>query len=211
MGEFVAMAFGWPTAVYTTLLGVVLFYWVLAIAGIVDFEHGQLHVDHDVHLDGDAGDVSTFAQFLVAMGLNGVPFSVVVSLLVLIGWVFCSVFATWLLPLVPTAPLRAVAGAGGLVGAMAGAIPVAAQVVRPMRRLFVTHNAISNAELVGQTCRILTGTVDGGFGRAEVAARGASYNIRVYATAPNALTKGSVARIVEYDPARERYLVVADA
>lgn len=206
MVSFASAALDYPTAIYSALLAVVLIYWLLALTGLIDFEHGGPSLD----VDADAGDLGTVAAYLVAFGLGGVPFSVVVSLLVLIAWTLTSLAAMWLLPLVPTALLRAVAGTGVLVGALAAAIPVAAAAVRPLRRLFVTHSAISNAALVGQRCRILTRTVDEQFGRAEVDNRGAGYNIRVCADTPNTLVRGAHAIIIDYDAATARYRVQAE-
>lgn len=205
MGSFADVAFAYPTAVYSALLAVVLFYWLLALIGLVDFEHGGFE------LDGEVGDLGTIASYLVAFGLGGVPFSVVVSLLVLISWTLCSMAALWLLPLVPTTFLGVVVGSVFLIGAFALALPITAATVRPMRGLFVTHSAISNMALVGQRCRILTGKVDERFGRAEVENRGASFNIRVFAESPNTLTRGAAAIILEYDPEKACYLVQAEA
>jgi hypothetical protein len=210
MTSFYDAAIAFPTVVYTTLLGVVLVYWVLALIGIVDFDSGHLDVDTDLHADADAGDVGDLAGYLVALGLNGVPFSVVVTLLVLFSWTMTCLAAMWLLPLVPTSPLRMLAGVATLPLAFAISLPLTARLIRPMRGLFVTHTAISNAALVGQTCRVLTSSVDEKFGRAEVATRGAGLNIRVWAETPNTLVKGSIARILEHDEAGERYLIVAE-
>ena len=98
---------------------------------------------------------------------------------------------------------------GVLLAAAALSIVIAAQLVRPMRGLFVTHRAISNAALVGQVCKVLTGVVDERQGRAEVAQRGAGINIRVWAPAPNSLRRGDAALITEYDSARQRYRIDA--
>ena len=217
MSSLFAALTSFPAVVYTVLLGVVLVYWLLAIIGLVDFEAGA---DVDIGADaGDAGDIgdagdggpeglSGLAAWLVAFGLNGVPFSIVVSLLALVGWFLTGMASLTLLPLVPDA-LRWAAGAGVLLAAAALSIVIAAQLVRPMRGLFVTHRAISNAALVGQVCKVLTGVVDERQGRAEVAQRGAGINIRVWAPAPNSLRRGDAALITEYDPARQRYRIDA--
>lgn len=221
MNGFFASILGYPSVIYTILLGVVLVYWLLAVVGLVDFESGgpELDIDvdvdvdvgvetgHDLNLDSETSEISVLASYLLALGLGGVPFSVVVSLLVLVSWVISSIAAIILLPLVPTGILRFVAGTGVLIGAFLFSLPVVALMVRPMRKLFVSHNAISNASLVGQTCRIVTGTVDEKFGRAEVPARGAGYHIRVVADTPNNLTRGSTAMIIEYDEAASQYRV----
>ncbi|MDR3157970.1 MAG: DUF1449 family protein [Zoogloeaceae bacterium] len=232
--NFLETILSYPVIVCTILLCVVLVYWILAIAGLVDFENSGPDLDIGSDIVGDVGDIgggdadvdldapdlhhhpldgepqiSTLAGYLVALGLGGVPFSVVVSLLVLFSWVIASIAALWILPFVPTDVLRFVAGSVLLVAAFAFAIPPAAVCVRPMRRLFVTHNAISNASLVGQECVILTGTVDEKFGRAEVPARGAGYHIRVIAKTPNSLTRGDTAIIMEYDEAARLYHIQA--
>lgn len=211
MTSFYDAATSFPTVVYTTLLGVVMVYWVLALIGIVDLDSGHLEVDSDLHADADTADVGDLAGYLVALGLNGVPFSVVLTLLVLFSWTITCLAAMWLLPLVPTSLLRMVVGAAILPLALAFSLPVTARLIRPMRGLFVTHTAMSNAALVGQSCKVLTSSVDEQFGRAEVATRGAGVNVKVWADTPNTLVKGSVARILEYDEVGERYLIVAEA
>lgn len=210
MISFYDAALSFPTAIYTTLLGVVIVYWVLALVGIVDFESTNLEIHQELHADAHVDEVSDLASYLVALGLNGVPFSVVFTLLTLFAWTATCLAAMWVLPLVPTALLRSIAGLGVLIGAFGLALPLTARMIRPMRGLFVTHTALSNAALVGQSCRVLTSSVDEKFGRAEVATRGAGVNIRVWAATPNTLGKGDAARILEYDEAGERYLVVAE-
>ena len=207
MGSFIDAAIGFPTAIFTGLLGIVLIYWLLAIIGLVDFEAHGLDVDVDVQADADAGDITTLATYIVAMGLNGVPFSIVVSLIVLVTWTLSCLAGMWLLPLVPTLPLNIAAGVAVLAVAFALSLIITARMIRPLRGLFVTHAAQANASLVGQPCRVLTGSVDQRVGRAEVQQRGTGVNVRVWADTPNAFKRGSAARITEYDAATGRYRI----
>ena len=209
MPSLTDVVISYPAAIYTVLLGVVLIYWLLALVGLVDFEHGGPALDLDA--DADLGEIDSIAAKLVAFGLGGVPFSIVASLLVLTGWTITCAAGLWLLPLVPTAILSLVAGTVALLVAITVSIPLTAIAIRPMRRLFVTHSAVSNASLVGRSCRILTGKVDESFGRAEVETGGASINIRVVADSPNTLKRGGTAIIIDYDPASARYRVQAEA
>ena len=62
----------------------------------------------------------------------------------------------------------------------------------------------------GQHCKVLTQTVDEKSGRAEVSQRGANINIRVWAHTPNALARGSHARIAAYEEKTARYRIEAD-
>lgn len=209
MVGFLDATTSFPSVIYTVLLGVVLVYWLLSLIGIVDIDSGPV-VEAELHTDADVDEIGDLASYLVGLGLNGVPFSVVLSLLVLLSWTLTCLAAMWLLPLVPSNLLRLPAGIVVMVVAMAIAIPVTARLIRPLRGLFVTHTAISNAALVGQTCKVLTATVDENFGRAEVTTRGAPVNIRVWAETPNTLGKGSLARILDYDETDARYLIVGE-
>jgi len=201
-------ATAFPTAIYTVLLGVVLVYWLLAIIGMVDFESSGIDLDIETHADASVDDMGTIASYVVAFGLHGVPFSIVVSLLVLVGWTLSFLAGVTLLAWVPTDILKWLVGLVVLMVAFALSIVITARLVRPLRGLFVHHNAQSNASLVGQTCRVLTGTVDERQGRAEVAQRGASINIRVWSPSPNSLKRGDTALITEYDAGTHRYLVM---
>jgi hypothetical protein len=232
MSEFLSVIFGFPTAVFTVLLIVVLFYWLLATFGLVDLgEHGDLgdvgdagnlgighagHVGHGhVHADGATGghghthadNASTLAGYLVAFGLNGVPISVVVSLLVLVAWTISALSAIWFVRWVPTELLRWVAGAAVLLASAGLSLFITARLVRPLRGVFRTQYATTHAQLVGQICVIWTSEVNDKVGRAEVAQHGAPLNIRIWAETPNALKRGDQALIVEYDAAAKRYRV----
>lgn len=199
----------YPTVIFTVLLGVVLLYWVLALVGLVDFEHGGIEIDlsHEMDLHADDADLTDLASYVVAFGLNGVPFSIVISLIVLFSWLFTGLAAQYLLPYIPTSLLTFLVGTAIMVLGFCLAIVVTARVIRPMRGLFVTHNARSNQSLVGLGCKILTGEVTEKFGRAEVAVNDATINIRVWANSPNALAKGARAIIIDYDAATSSYQV----
>lgn len=206
--SLLAAATAFPTAIYTVLLGVVLVYWLLAIIGMVDFESSGIDLDIETHSDASVDDLGAIASYVVAFGLHGVPFSIVFSLLVLVGWTLSFLAGVTLLTWVPTDILKWLVGLVVLLVAFALSIVITARLVRPLRGLFVHHTAQSNASLVGQTCRVLTGAVDERQGRAEVAQRGASLNIRVWSPSPNTLKRGDTALVTEYDAGTHRYLVM---
>lgn len=207
MGNFWDAVTAYPTAVFTVLLLVVLGYWLLALLGLVDFDSLGGDLELEVRGDIDGVELGNVAGYVVAMGLNGVPFSIVVSLLVLVAWTLSSFAGQWLMPLIPTWPLQLMVGTGVLLVSTAFSILVTARLIRPMRGLFVTHQAQANASLVGHTCRVMSLSVNERQGHAVVAQRGANLNIRVRADTPNTLTKGSTAYILEYDEGTGRYLI----
>lgn len=207
MDRFIDAAIGYPTAILTALLLVVLVYWLMALVGWVDFESSGIDMELELQADGDPGELSVLAGYVMALGLNGVPFSVVVSLLVLLSWTVSCMAGEWLMPWVPTLPLKLLAGTGVLLLSLALSLVLTARLIRPLRGLFVTHQAVANASFVGQTCTVMSQKVDQRSGYAEVAQRGANIQIRVWTPDAQGLTKGDTARILEYDDATNRYLI----
>lgn len=204
---FVDAALSFPTGLLTALLGVVLVYWLLALVGLADFEADGLGGDLDLHADVDASELSGAAALLVGLGLGGVPFSIAASLVVLLAWTFCCLAAMWVLPTEPGLLMRWGAGTGVLLLSLVWGVLLTSRLIRPLRPLFKTHGAQLNAELVGQACTVLTGSVDEKLGQAEIKQSGASLNVRVWAPSPNEFKRGSTARIAEYDAARGRYRI----
>src|SRR5690606_232379 len=119
MREFLSVVFGFPTILYSLALAVVLVYWIAAIVGLVDFGERSIDLDIAEHADVSADDLGTIAGYVVAFGLSGVPFSIVVTLLVVIGWTLSTLAGIWLLAWVPTLPLQILAGLAVLAACFA--------------------------------------------------------------------------------------------
>ena len=198
-----------PTAIPSVLLAVLLIYWLLSMIGLADMGDA-LEADIDAgHATHDAPAMHTLAGYLVALGLGGVPLSVVASLLAFFTWFATIVMHHYVLAMLPAGLLHTLGGIAALLLAAALSIPLTARALKPMRGLFVQHSARTNESLVGLDCRIVTRSVDRGFGRAEVDSPGATINIRVWAEVPNTLEKHSHAIIVAYDGATGQYEVQA--
>ena len=205
-----------PTAVPTVLLAILLIYWCLSVFGFMDMgDNLGLHDGHGHDFDaGHAGhehaDLHSLAGILVALGLGGVPFSIVATLLVFFTWLPTALVHQYLIAALPPGALHWLLGAVTLVAALGLAIVASARTIRPLRPLFAKHQAPGNHSLVGQRCTIVTLSVDEKFGRAEVATRGVSINVRVWARTPNTLGKDSAAIILAYDEAQQQYEVQAE-
>ncbi len=193
-----------PTAIPTVLLIILLVYWGLSLVGIFDMGDNI-----DAEADADDADLPTLASWLVALGLGGVPFSIVATLLVFFSWLPTALLHQYFLGWLPAGVLQWAGGAVILLVAAGFSVSLSARLVQPLRALFVKHHAPENRSLVGRTCRIVTLAVDEKFGRAEVATSGASLNIRVWASSPNSLGKDALAVIVAYDEASQQYEVQA--
>jgi hypothetical protein len=199
-----------PTVVFTIGLGICLVYWVFVLLGALDIDlFGDavggakggaeglkgIKVDHDV----DGGG------FWHSLGLATVPITISVSVIMLVCWI---------------ASLLAMRYGGSTIGNLAGwlpavvllavviiGIPLAGVLVRPLGPVFEIKQGKSNRDYVGHTCTITTGRVDDDFGQATVEDGGTVLVIPVRCDRKDVLARGSKALIIDFDDARNAYLV----
>ncbi|MFF2661979.1 hypothetical protein ACFVUH_32035 [Kitasatospora sp. NPDC058032] len=186
------VALGYPTALFSFALLVVIGYWVLVLLGGPGVDA----------LDGGEG-VDTRGGVLAALGPGGVPVTVTGSMLVAIAW-FVSLSGSALTAGVPArSVVLVVALAAGWVGTRA--------VLRPIADRLPRERALRRHDFVGRLCVVRTGRVTDDFGQAEVVAEdGSSAVVQVRSlTGEPGLTVGRTALIFDYDPAGECFLVTA--
>ncbi|MBP2320312.1 hypothetical protein JOF56_000697 [Kibdelosporangium banguiense] len=187
VGEFFRATLGFPAVLLTFLLVVCVGYWLLALLGALD-------------IDDDAGDL------LGSLGFGGVPLTIVLTLVIVVGW-FLSLVGTVLTQGLSTAA-RIGLGIVVLLAAIVLALLVARLLVAPLRRILHSGPSVSRADFVGRTCVIRTGTVAIDFGQAEVqAADGSSAVVQVRQTGQDDLRAGQTALIYDYDTDGEFFWV----
>ncbi|MDT0305159.1 OB-fold-containig protein [Streptomonospora wellingtoniae] len=183
-----------PTVLFSFLLLVVVGYWLFVVLGAVDT--GIL--DGDACLD--SGSAGGFGGALGAVGLGGVPVTVVLSLLIAVAW-FVSLVGTVLIDsLADSSPLMIALALVVLVAAVIIAWGVTSAIVMGLRRLLPAERQRRGADFVGQTCVVRTGRVDSAFGQAEISGGdGSSSLIEVRTIGEERLSAGSTALIFDYD------------
>jgi hypothetical protein len=236
MTEFLAAILAFPTVLFTIPLGVVVGYWLIVMVGAVgvdlldgdigDFAlgakagaaealeggvKGAMEGGAKAAMEGGAkaaleGGAKAGASVFEVLGFGGVPVTVSVSFVVFLSWLTSLAFAR---------PARAALGAlpgalvsGGLAAlSFAAGLVLAGLAVRPLRPMFVTHQAPRRAELMGRVCVIASGNVDGKFGQATFEDGGAGLVLNVVCDKDNQLKRGEKALILSYDAARDAYEV----
>jgi hypothetical protein len=207
-------ALRFPTVVFTIALGICLVYWLFVLLGALDIELFGHDVDvsgagkaiggggHDAgggpDLDADGGGAWD------VLGLGTVPLTISISFIVLIAW------CTSLLVMHYAGDhdwLRAVMVPGALIVSL----PIAGLLARPLAPVFRLRDGKSNREYIGHLCTITTGHVDDHFGQANVEDGGTVLVISVRCDKPGALGRGHKALIIDFDLARQAYVVEPSA
>lgn len=197
MGEFLDVALGFPTALFSFLLVVVVGYWALVVFGAVG-----------VGENTDGGDGAE-PGFLDGIGLGGLPSTVALSVLIVVAW-FVSLVGTVLLDRPGwSGALLVILSVVLLLLALGGGWLVTRLLARPLRHFFQDETPVSRNAFVGQVCVVRTGLVTVDFGQAEVTSPdGSSAVIQVRQASGDTLGAGSLALIYDYDANLEFFWVL---
>ncbi len=252
MQDFLQQIMAFPTVIYTSLLAVVLLYWLFVIFGALDIDmfdgaaegaaEGALDAASEGAAEGLAEGLAEGASEGLAeglaegaaeglaegagdaageglggaaeglslaslLGLRRAPFTVIASLLILLGWAACFLGMQYLTPVLDQVLPHFVSSGLVALASLAFAMPVTGLTTKPMAPLFETHRAGVRRDLVGKTCRIETGTVDGGFGLATVEEDGGWMKVQVRCAHGDRFARGDEALIIAYSHEEEAFRV----
>ena len=136
MEQLLEVASQFPTVIYSTVLGVVVIYWLIGMLGLVDLGFSG---DADLELDVDSDiDVSVggLTGFMLTFGLTGVPFTLVISIITLICWLISFYLQFYILNWLPDGWLYYLMGAIASFIIFVVSLPLTAIVIRPLKGMF---------------------------------------------------------------------------
>ncbi|MCH9694549.1 MAG: DUF1449 domain-containing protein [Gammaproteobacteria bacterium] len=216
MDPFYENISSFPTLIYTVLLVVCIFYWAGAVLGFVDLDVIDLDLDSFDTSGGDVGSDSphstpdVLAGLMLRFGLVGVPVTISVSILALIGWLLCYYTVHFVFPFVPGSFLKFAAGIPVLVGTLYVSAMITGVLIRPLRPLFQKATQETIKQVLGQTAVVRTSRVDNEFGEATLEDGGAGLILKVRTTGENRFAKGD--KVVIYEKLSEQniYRVISE-
>lgn len=218
MQEFLHALLQMPTLVFTGLLGVSLFYWLLIIIGAADLNpfdgaegavkgavEGVAHAAADGLSEGigeglaegaaAVKGVSAFTEALAFLGLTKVPVTISFSLFSLFGWFLSFATRHALDPVLP-GWLSALAALGtGVVGGLA----ITSFLTRPLSGLFKESVRPGGQGLVGRTVVVTTERADASFGQGEIDDGAGGVTISIRTPAGVTLKRGDEAIVIDHD------------
>jgi len=201
MDNFLEYIFSMPIIVFTIPLMIMIVFWLFALLGAIDIEI----LDPDI--DTEAAD-GTGSSFLETLGLDGVPLTVAITLVEIYGFVFIYLARKYIAPLFDGILTATASGFVLAIFALLLAIPFAAYSSKPLRRVFVTHEAIEKSDLIGTYCIVTTQTVTEKFGQAR-ADDGMIYSVRT--AEGNQIAGGSRVVLIDFSKTDDTYTVVTEA
>ncbi|MGI9263397.1 MAG: DUF1449 domain-containing protein [Gammaproteobacteria bacterium] len=215
MDPFYQNISSFPTLIYTILLVVCVFYWAGAVLGLVDidvldFDFDSLDTSGDIGQDSPHSTPEALAGLMLRYGLVGVPVTISISLMVLIGWLLCYYIVHFLFPFVPGSFLKFVAGIPVFLVTLYVAARITGVLIRPLRPLFRKATQETIKQVLGQTAIVRTSRVDNEFGEATLEDGGAGLILKVRTTGEDRFEKGD--KVVIYEKLSEQniYRVISE-
>jgi hypothetical protein len=205
MINFLSNTLTFPTVFYTGLLILVFLYWLISAFGFLEFETVETDVDID------SGELSGIATWLTKFRLDGIPFTLTLSLVIFISWVLCLFIVPLLIKEINSEWVRIALGFWMLILAPTLAVPVTAILLSPLRPLFkkLRENDLppTAESFIGAAGSIRSEKVNQSYGTAEVADGGAGLILQIRADEPNNYQRNNDIILTSYLAATNTYLI----
>lgn len=208
MELFLNIALSFPTLIFSVMLLVVVLYWLLAMTGLVDLDIFHVHIGHGV--EGGGLEFAGVTGLLMRFGLDGVPLTLILSVVTLLAWLISYFAGFFLLHHLPWDLLRYVLGSVVILLSVFLALPFTGLVLRPFRSLFEKAKPVDSVSLLSEVAVVRSPIVSLTQGTAELNDGGAGLILQVRAEA-GLFKRGDRVVLVEYLPEPNAYRVIAEA
>jgi len=208
-----------PTAIYSVILIICVVFWIGMVFGLSDMESfdGDIDVEIANGLDFEGGEgnenstTNVFAALLVKFGLVGVPLTISITILALVGWILSYYVVRYLVPFEAGSMMRYLIGLPIFLGTLYGSAMITSRLIRPLKPFFDNSDQNTEMMIIGQTAVVRTSRVDEDFGEATLEDGGAGLILKVRATGTETFKTGDKVVIFEkLDKENNIYRVISE-
>ncbi|MCJ8313305.1 MAG: hypothetical protein HRU38_14135 [Saccharospirillaceae bacterium] len=206
MNEIWNVLSSYPTGIYTIFLAMLLVLWLFTIIGAMDIDVVSFDVDFDTETD-----IPGFAGLLHTLGLSGVPFTIVLTLIIFLAWTITYLTSIFLTPLIPSSILQFIFSSTTLVGSFIIAVFITGKLIQPLRKLSNENKAKTKIDFLGQPCKVTSLTVDDEFGQGRISSNnGDDIIVRIRASKAEGFKKGDIVIAISYNKTNNLYQVISN-
>ena len=210
MNPFHQTVTSFPTVIYTFLLVICALYWVVAVLGLVDLEILDLDMDGDIDASDSLEAQNGIAGILFKLGLNGVPLTIVLTVIAIVGWILCYYAIYFGSALIPDLWLIELAYELVIFAVVSFiTIMLTAQIIKPIRALFAKLEADETKHILGQVVIVRSAVVNKDRGEALMNDGGAGLLLQIRATGDDEFAKGDEVVVIEQNKQRSLFRVIA--
>jgi hypothetical protein len=208
MNPFYQNIASFPTAIFSFFVIISAFYWLIAVLGLVDIDILDVDLPEP---DADIGNINALAGLMMKFGLNGVPVTIIVTLLSMNGWLLCYYGVHFFVNGIEAPLLNFLAGLGVFFASLWVSVMITSVLIRPIRKFFKLEARNSQKTILGQTLIVRTSRIDENFGEATLNDGGAGLVLKVRSSEANSFKKGDTVVPIEYLEEKNAYRVISEA
>lgn len=215
MNPFYQTISSFPTVIFSILLVIVVFYWLVAVLGFVDldvldFDIPDIETELSSSHSADTTTPDVLAGLLIKFGLNGVPVTIVVSFVTVIAWFF-SYFSMYFLPtFLSEGILHYVIGLPVFFIALTIAVFITAILIKPLRPFFKAATLQSKKHIVGQVAVVRSSVVNDKSGEAVLNSAGADLVLKVRSGPDEHFKRGDRVVLLEHITELNTFRVISE-
>jgi hypothetical protein len=215
MDPFYQNISSFPTVFFTFFLAITSLYWVVAVLGVVsidvlDFDIPGVNDELNINTDTELTNANVLAGLMLRFGLQGVPVTIIVSLIALFGWLISYYSVYFLFGWISSGILQFLVGIPILLVSVYVAVMITAFTIKPLRPLFSRAQQETVKYILGQVAIVRTSRVDEKFGEAVMADGGAGLILKVRSTSGGTYKKGDRVVLFEYLKEKNVYRVISE-
>lgn len=211
MNPFHEIVTSFPTVIFTLLLILCMLYWVVAVLGLVDLDILDIDFDGDVDAADSIEAQTGLAGLLLKFGLAGVPLTITLTILSLIGWLISYYLSYLLKTMLPDNWLLSLLSIPAFLVVLVVSILITAQIIKPIRNLYAKLNVDETKHILGQTVVVRSSVVNAERGEALMNDGGAGILLNVRAFKGAEFSKGDNVVVIEKLDESNLYRVVSEA
>ena len=210
MDPFHQTVTSFPTVIFTVMLLVCVFYWAVAALGLVDLDIIDFDMDGDIDINDSVEMQAGVSGLLLKLGLNHVPFTIVITIATLIAWVLSYFVSLYGLKIIPDFwVFELLFNLGTFIGVSIAALLVTAQLIKPIRPFFKKLEVDETKHIIGQIVIIRSSVANGVQGEATFNDGGAGLLLNIRTTGNDEFKKGDEVVVIEHNKEKNLYRVIA--
>ncbi len=208
MDPFYQNILSFPTVFFTVALIFCLFFWLVAILGVLDISFLDIP-EPDFDVDGPSTP-DAVAGIILKLGLNSVPLTIIISLITLFGWFISYYTVHFFYSYVPGGIIYYLVGSVVFLLSLYLATLITSKVIKPLRPLFKKMEQDIEKLVLGQTAIVRTSRVDNEFGEATLDDGGAGLILKVRSSGDSHYKSGDKVVLIEYYKELNAFRVVSE-
>lgn len=207
MNLFLQTSLSFPVVMLSFMLCIAILYWLVVAMGMLDVDLLDFNIDG---AESSLSPAEGLGGLLLKVGFKDIPVTLLLTLLIFFGWMFCYFIELLALRFVPLGWLRYPLGLLVAIGCLALALPVVRVISAPLRPLFRKVNRDTTRSVIGQVVLVRSGRVTLTNGEATMDDGGAGLVLRIRAEEALNLQRGDRVVLLEYLQGEHAYRVVTE-